>query len=195
VNLLVSECGQPQPIQHSKSNLISLFLMGEMVCFACWRAMGPQAYAEWTNCERIEQFENEAWSAELNEWLLSFGFLGWSARGAGYGLLRQPMLRKERRQAPRKKPKGRNHSWRKKSNHTKQTQLNSPSFLAVRGKPKKEWMNWWSECGESAARPEANHSSISSSLLISFHSHSMKTKKRFHSKDVLKLADIITVLL
>ena len=55
-------------------------------------------------------------------------------------------------------------------------------------------MNWWSECGESAARPEANHSSISSSLLISFHSHSMKTKKRFHSKDVLKLADIITVL-
>ena len=46
----------------------------------------------------------------------------------------------------------------------------------------------------SAARPEANHSSISSSLLISFHSHSMKTKKRFHSKDVLKLADIITVL-
>ena len=79
-------------------------------------------------------------------------------------------------------------------NKAKQTQLNSPSFLAVRGKPKKEWMNWWSECGESAARPEANHSSISSSLLISFHSHSMKTKKRFHSKDVLKLADIITVL-
>ena len=92
MNLLVSECGQPQPIQHSKSNLISLFLMGEMVCFACWRAMGPQAYAEWTNCERIEQFENEAWSAEqryLLNWVGLFLLL------VGYERSSAPWLRRK----------------------------------------------------------------------------------------------------
>ena len=76
---------KPPTAKDSKNNSILLFRMGRIDCFASFAEWGRPQENSPAIKKQIICFWLAAVLAELNEWLLSFGFLGWSARRAGYG--------------------------------------------------------------------------------------------------------------